>query len=60
MAAVVDGLPNDVQQLKRIMYEMAARYEKELAEVKTQLSRVQEQYAVSQRLMFGPKGNGSG
>ena len=55
MAAVVDGLPNDVQQLKRIMQEMAAKYEKELAEVKTQLSRVQEQYAALQRLMFGPK-----
>jgi len=55
METVVENLPNDVDLLKKIVYEMTVTHAKEIADLKSNLESVEEKYAALQRLVFGSK-----
>ena len=55
METVVENLPNDVDLLKKIVYEMTVTHAKEIADLKSTLESVEEKYAALQRLVFGSK-----
>jgi len=55
METVLENLPDDVNLLKKIVYEMTVSHAKEIAELKSTLESEKEKYAALQRLVFGSK-----